>query len=143
MIKINPNIVVGSLNDLPNILNSVHYIINCSVNLNNLFVHQNYMNLNIHHFSIDSLQLLNSLFDFIKNKILLNHNIFLLCENGINNSLITGMFVAMKLYNLTYNEVYYKISIIYPIHSYDFYSGLKYYEPYIQDYNLSDEMDIS
>lgn len=143
MIKIHSNIVVGSLNDLQNVINTVHYIINCSPNLNNLILHPNYINLNITYFTFDSLQILNSMYDFIKSKIFFNQNIFLLCENGINNSLIAGIFIAMKLYNLTYNNIYYPISSLYSINSYDYYSGLKYFEPYIINYRPSDQMDIS
>lgn len=143
MIKIHSNIIIGSTNDLTHIFNYVHYIINCSINLNNLLVHPNYLNLNITQFTLDSLQILNSLYDFVNSKILLNQNIFLLCENGINNSLIVGIFLMMKLYKLNYADVYYQISARHSINSYDFYAGLKYYEPYIIGYKISDKMDIS
>ena len=76
MIKIHSNIIIGSPNDLTQLLNSVHYVVNCSISLNNLYVHPNYINLNIVNFSNDSLQILNSIFDFINWKILSNQNIF-------------------------------------------------------------------
>lgn len=143
MIKIHPNIIIGSPNELAQIINSVNYIINCSINLNNAILHSNYLNLNITQFTINSLKILNTMYDFINNKILLNKNIFLLCETGIDNSLIAGMFIIMKMLNLNYNTVYYKIATIYKIKYYDCYSGLKYYEPYILNYNSGDKMDIS
>jgi hypothetical protein len=142
MIKIHPNIIVGSPSDLSSVLNSVHYIINCSINLNNLIVHSNYLNLNIQQFTFDSLQILNSVFDFINCKILLNQNIFLLCENGINNSLVVGIFIIMKLHNSNYNDVYNYMSTIHQINPYNFYSGLKYFEPCIISKSI-DKMDIS
>jgi len=142
MIKIHSNIIIGSPHDLAQIINSVNYIINCSASLNNLLVHPNYINLNIQQFTFNSLQILNSLFDFISWKISLNQNIYLLCETGTNYSLIVGMFVVMKLYNLSYSEVYYRLSSLHNIGSYDFYSGLKYYEPYIIIRDTNNKMDI-
>ena len=143
MIKIHSNIIIGSPNDLTQLLNSVHYVVNCSISLNNLYVHPNYINLNIVNFSNDSLQILNSIFDFINWKILSNQNIFLLCENGISNSLMVGMFFMMKLHVLNYNDVYYRIATIHRINSHDFYSGLKYYEPYIIKCEVNDKMDTT
>jgi hypothetical protein len=140
MIKIHSNVVIGSTSDLNQILTHVHYIINCSTNLNNLFVHPNYLNLNITQFSIGSLQILNSVYDFINSKIQLNQNIFILCENGIGNSLIVGMFLAMRLYKLNYNQVYYQIATKHSVNHYDFYSGLKHFEPQILNRDL-DKMD--
>jgi hypothetical protein len=142
MIKIHSNIIIGSPNDLAQIINNVNYIINCSTNLNNAMLHSNYLNLNITQFTFESLKILNSMYDFINNKIILNKNVFLLCETGIDNSLIVAMFILMKMLNLNYNNVYYKITTIYKIKSYDCYSGLKYYEPYILN-NSEDKMDIS
>ena len=83
------------------------------------------------------------MYDFIIYKILLNNNVFLLCETGIDNGLIVGMFILMKMLNLNFNNVYYKIANIYKIKSYNYYSGLKYYEPYILKYTSEDKMDIS
>ena len=143
MIKIHPNILIGSPTDfIPNI-DYVHYIINCSTSLNNAIVHSNYLNLNITQFTLESLNILNAVFEFINNKISLNQNIFLLCETGIDYSLIVGIFIVMKKFNLNYHNAYYKIANIYKIKSYEYYSGLKYFEPYILNYNFKDVMDIS
>ena len=141
MIKIHSNIIIGSPSDLAQNINNIHYIINCSINLNNAIIHPNYLNLNIIHFSFESLNILNSVYDFIINKILLNQNVFLLCETGIEFSLIVGMFIIMKMLNLDYYNTYCNIANIHKIKSYEYYFGLKYYEPYI--YNCKDKMDIS
>ena len=143
MIKIHSNILIGSPSDLTQIANSVHYIINCSTHLNNIIVHQNYLNLNITQFTAESLNILNSVYDFINNKILLNQNVFLLCDSGIGHSLIVGMFLIMKLFNLNYYNTYHKIATIHKINSYEFYSGLKYYEPHIIKCGLGEKMDLS
>lgn len=143
MIKIHPNILVGSLHDLSQIINSVNFIINCSLNLNNAMTHPNYLNLNINQFSLDSLQTLNSVYDFVIGKISLNQNIFLLCETGIDKSLILGIFIMMKLYNLSYHTTYYNIAATNKINNYDSYSGLKNYEPYIGFCGSGEKMDIS
>lgn len=143
MIKIHPNIIIGSPSELTQIINSVHYIINCSIALNNKLIHPNYINLNISQFNYGSLQILNSMFDFINLKIRLNQNIFLLCETGIDNSLIVGMFIMMKLHNSYFKNIYYQILNIYNnIKPYDFYAGLEYYEQYILNAKTN-EMDIS
>jgi len=143
MIKIHSNIIIGSPSDLAQIINSVHYIINCSTNLNNIIVHPNYLNLNITQFTTESLNILNSVYDFVNNKILLNQNVFLLCDSGIGNSLIVGMFFIMKLLNLNYYNTYYNIATYNKINSYEFYAGLTYYEPYIIKNGLGEKMDIS
>ncbi len=143
MIKIHSNIIIGSPSDLAQIINSVHYIINCSTNLNNIMVHPNYLNLNIPQFTLESINILNSVYDFLNNKILLNQNVFLLCDTGINNSLIVGMFCVMKLLDLNYYNTYYKIATFNKINSYEFYSGLKHYEPYIIKNRAGDKMDLS
>ena len=143
MIKIHSNIIIGSPSDLAQIVNSVHYIINCSTNLNNMMVHSNYLNLNITQFTTESLNILISVYDFINNKILLNQNVFLLCDSGIGHSLIVGMFFVMKLLNLNYYNTYHNIATVHKINSYEFYSGLKYYEPYIIKYGFGEKMDHS
>lgn len=142
MIKIHPNILIGSPPELQQVLPSVNFIINCSMNLNNLIVHPNYINLNISIFNQETLTYLNNLYNFIVEKICSNQNIFLLCETGINNSLIIGMFIIMKMFNLNYNQVYYTIANSHRINSYDFYTGLKFYEIHIIS-NFSENMDLT
>lgn len=142
MIVIHPNIIVGSVYDLTANFNNIHYILNCSISLNNLLFHPNYINLNISIFNQNSIQLLNSIFEFIYGNIELKYNIFILCETGINNSLIIGMFIIMKLYKLKYNDVYNSIVKNNIINSYYYYSGLIFYEQYILDKNNIDDMDI-
>lgn len=143
MIKLHTNIIVGSPNDLAFVFQTVNYIINSSPSLNNLINHPNFINFNINSFSFDTLQPLVNLAEFVKNKISLNQNIFLLCESGLLNSLILGMFIIMKFYNLDFDTVFQNISNTYHIHPYNSYSLLKYYEPYILSYPNSEKMDIS
>lgn len=143
MINLQTNIFIGTPHDLQNIIHSINYVFNCSTNLNNLINHPNYINLNINNFSFETLQYLINLSDFIYQKTLLNQNIFILCENGIGSSLIIGMFYIMKCYNLDYNYVYTYISKIYSINHYDFYAGLKYFEPYIIKNTFGEKMDCS
>jgi hypothetical protein len=148
MIKLHPNIITGSPTDLNQLSGSIYYIINCSINLNNLIIHQNFINANITKFDFETLNILNNIYNFIKSKILLNQTVFLLCENGLGNSLIVGIFILMKMYNMNCMSVYYEITKFNIINSYDFYSGLKNYEPYIitsNNYNFfnTNKMDIS
>ena len=56
---------------------------------------------------------------------------------------MVGMFFMMKLHVLNYNDVYYRIATIHRINSHDFYSGLKYYEPYIIKCEVNDKMDTT
>jgi hypothetical protein len=135
MIKIHSNIIVGSCDSLlqSTILPHVHYIINCSTNLNNLIVHPNYINLGVDKFGFKTLRTLNSLSDFVNEKISLGNNIFLLCENGIGHSLVVGMFIIMKMHNINFDQVFNQLSASYNINNYDFYSGLKRYEPFIKE----------
>ena len=142
MIKIHKNIIIGSLMDLQHLLNSVTYIINCSPTFSKLLSHPNYLNLNINSPSAEKLNTLNQVTDFINNKVLLNHNIFLLCETGLNNSLIVGMFFLMKFYNVSYNTVYHNIAITNRINPYEFYLGLTSFEPHIIK-TTSENMDLS
>jgi hypothetical protein len=142
MIKIHSNIVIGSPTDLIQYIPYINYVINCSINLNNLFIDPNYINLNITKFDFSTLEILNKLVDFISYKISQNQNIFLLCENGINHSLIVGMFLIMKIHKINYNDVYYYLSSIHQINNYDFYCGLKYYEPYIIVSAINHKMEI-
>lgn len=149
MIKIHQNIIVGSINELAQLLNSVHYVINCSVNLNNSIVNPNYLNANIYNFSLQTLPTLNSIYDFVCGQIALGKNIYLSCETGLNQSLIVGMFIMMKMFNLNFYNVYLKICCTNKINPYDYYAGLTNYEPYIlnysQNYNRNNDskMDIS
>jgi hypothetical protein len=144
MIKIHPNIIVGSINELAQVLNTVHYIINCSVNLNNYMVHPNYLNTNIQKFSLETLPTLNSIYDFVYQQVSLGKNIFLCCETGTNQSLIIGMFIIMKMFNINFYNVFYKIFYTNKINSYEYYSGLVNYEPYIlSNTNTNDKMDTS
>jgi hypothetical protein len=141
MLKIHPNIIVGTPYDLSLVLDKVNYIFNCSPNLNNLIVHQNYINLTLVNFSYETLQLLLYLYNFIIDKIAYNQNIFILCETGINSSLTVGMFLIMKLYKLNFDYVYHNIAHSHKIGSYELYSGLKHFELFIDD-NSGEKMDI-
>jgi hypothetical protein len=143
MIKIHPNIIIGSLSDLGQILGSVNYIVNCSTNLNNIISHPNYLNLNINQFTFESLQTLNSVYDFVFSKLVLEQNVFLLCETGIDKSLIVGLFILMKMHNLNFNSVYHNVANSNKINPYECYSGLKIYEPHIIAFGSGEKMDIS
>ena len=131
MLKIHPNIIIGNPYDLSLVLDKVNYIFNCSSNLNNLIIHQNYLNLNISSFSYDSLYPLLNLYNYINNILINQQNVFILCVTGINHSLVVGMFIIMKLYNINFDIVYHNIIQTYKIGPYELYSGLKYYEPFI------------
>jgi hypothetical protein len=140
MIKIHPNIIIGNPNELHGLLNSVTYIINCSINLNNLINHPNYINLNIDKFSWESFYTLNELYKFINGKIIYGNNFFLLCDTGINNSLVVGIFILMNIYKAKYNDIYYQLAYTNKINSYEYYSGLVNFEPNIL---ANDMMDLS
>ncbi len=142
MIKIHSNIIIGNLSDLQQLINNVTYIINCSPNFAKLCSHPNYLNLNINNPIHETLNILNQISDFMYNKIMSNQNIFLLCDTGINNSLIVGMFFLMKFFNINYQSVYHNITLFSKINPYEFYLGLAQFEPYILK-SSCENMDLS
>jgi hypothetical protein len=142
MLNIYKNIIIGTPHDLSLVMNNVHYIINCSVNLNNLIIHPNFININLTMIDNNALNLLFDLYCFVKNKIFINNTIFILCETGINTSLFVGMYLIMKLCNLPFNDVYNIIVNAIKIHPYNTYSILKYYENFIFQ-QTNNNMDLS
>lgn len=144
MIKIHNNIIIGTPSDLQQLINYTTFIINCSPHLANLLNHPNFININITNPNLQEiLYLLNQTSEFIYNKISSNQNIFIMCDTGINNSLIVGMFFLMKLHNINYYSVYYNIASSHKIHSFDFYLGLTHFEPHILKKIEENRMDLS
>jgi hypothetical protein len=138
MIKIHSNIIIGNFNDLQLLLPNVSFIINCFSGYSYLYNNPNFINVvNLEYNTF--LQLYN----FINYKILLNNNIFILCDTGKNISLIIGMFFLMKYHNLNFNTVYYNIAYYNHINSYEYYSNLISFEPYILSPPQSNNMEIS
>lgn len=86
---------------------------------------------------------MNQVYEFINNKILLNQNVFILCDTGLNNSLFVGMYFLMKYYNLNYHTVYHNIASSNKINSYEHYLSLTLFEPYIFKLPISNNMDLS
>lgn len=142
MIKIHPNVIVGNLSELQHALHEVTYIINCSPTYSQLINHPNYFNLNINNINHETLNILIQVCNFINSKILLNHNIFLLCDTGIGISLMVGIFFLMQYHNINYNTVYHNIAIAHKINPYEYYLMLIHFEPYILKFS-NESMDMS
>jgi hypothetical protein len=143
MIKIHSNIIIGNLCELQQIITNVSYIINCHHNYSQLSNHPNYLNLIINNINYETLNLLIQVYDFINNKILLNQNIFLLSDTGLNESLFIGMFFLMKFHNANYQTIYYNIAFNNRIYPYEYYASLTYFEPHILKLYIHENMDLS
>lgn len=143
MIKIHPNIIIGNIPQLQQVINNVSYIINCHSEYSHICNHPNYLNLIINNINYETFCHLNQVFDFINNKISLNQNIFILCNTGINISLFVGMFFLMKFHNLNYKTIYDQIALFHQIFPYEYYACLSLLEPYILKYSSGENMDLS
>lgn len=118
------NIFICSVNELPLLnLNNFNFIINCSNKLSNLINNQNFLNLNIDQLSIENF---NEVYNFILKNI--NQKIIILDETGKDISMILGMFIVMKYYNVNFDLVYDNIKIYTDLYNKEYYSFLYNYK---------------
>lgn len=116
---------LGNLN-----LQNFTYIVNCSVQLNNILTHQNVINANLdkplHYMINDIIQLLNSIYNCYVSGL----KIILVDETGIDNSMFVMMMFLIKYHKKNYDTIYSTISLYKNIHPKEYYisiSSIEYY----------------
>lgn len=125
------NIYICGINEIQTLnLQNFTYILNCSINLNNIIQSSNFINLNLDK-PIDLLiENIISILDFIYNSCACNYKIILLDETGKDNSIFIGIMFLMKIYNLNFDSIYNSLSnyiCIHPKEYYNFILSIEYF----------------
>ena len=121
-----------SVQELENLnLSNFEYIINCSVNLNNVLMYSNIINANLNrplNFMIsDIIQLIDNIYNCHISGI----KIILLDETGIDNSMFITIMFLMKYHNKNFESIYSLISFNKLIHPKEYYNSINLIEYYL------------
>jgi len=112
-------------------LTNFNYILNCSINLNNLIISPNYINLNLNQPIQNLIPYIIQSLEFILNCLNNKNKIILLDETGKDDSIIVGIMFLMKIYNKNFNSIYDSISNYTQIHPKEYYSSIMNIEYYL------------
>ena len=125
------NIYFCGINELNSLnLNEIHFILNCSSNLNNLVLNPNYINLNLFQPINELIGYINNLLNFIFDCLTKKYKIILLDESGKDNAIYIGIMFLMKYYKQNFENIYNSLSnytTIYPKEYYNSISNIEYY----------------
>jgi hypothetical protein len=124
-------IYICSIEELENLnISNFSYIINCSIQLNNILTYQNVINTNFDkpiYFIINNII---QLLEYIYNCYISGLKIILVDETGIDNSMFITIMFLMKYHKKNYDTIYSTITFYKNIHPKEYYisiSSIEYY----------------
>ena len=126
------NIYFCGVKDLNSLnLSQIQYILNCSLNLNNLMSVPNYINLNLSQPINNLLPYINNSLNFIYDCLSKKYKIILLDDSGKENSIFIGIMFLMKYYKQNFENIYNSLSNYTSIYSKEYYNSISTIEYYL------------
>lgn len=125
------NIYICGINEIQTLnLANFNYILNCSVQLNNVISSSNFINLNINKPINQMIDIINWCLNFIYSCCVEKFKIILLDETGKDNSIFIAIMFLMKYYNLNFDTIYNSFAnyiCIYPKEYYNSILSIEYF----------------